>query len=419
MYAVHPMSQNGVNSGAVISFVDMSAQRAAALAREQALVAAENLANVRSAFLANMSHEIRTPLNGVLGFAEIGHRNYQNSEKVREAFVKILTSGKRLLGVINDILDFSKIEAGKLNIEQTEVLLAEVIEHALQLVRDRADAKQIDLRVELAADLPVSCISDPLRMGQILLNILSNAVKFTEEGSVTLKVSRQDEQLVFAVSDSGIGMTAEQQKDLFNPFHQADASSTRRFGGTGLGLAISKRILELMGGEIALQSQPGSGTLVEFRLPFVPVGKVLTAVAPTPVIDRARTRSLVGIAFLVAEDEPVNQAILEENLLEDGARVTVVGNGREAVECIRRNGAAAYDIVLMDIQMPEMDGYEATRQILALAPGLPIIAQTAHAFSEEREKCLAAGMVGHVAKPIDSDALVALVRQFVPAKSQG
>lgn len=177
MYATHPMLQDGVIVGAVTSFVDVSIQRAAALAREQALVAAENLARVRSEFLANMSHEIRTPLNGVLGFALIGYRNVQNVEKARDAFAKIELSGNRLLGVINDILDFSKIEAGKLRIEQTEVVIAEIVEHSLDLLRDRAEAKQLDLQVELAPDLPRTCLSDPLRMGQVLLNVLSNAVK--------------------------------------------------------------------------------------------------------------------------------------------------------------------------------------------------------------------------------------------------
>jgi PAS domain S-box-containing protein len=269
MYATHPMLQNGEITGAVTSFVDVSVQRAAAQARERALIAAENLARLKSEFLANMSHEIRTPLNGVLGFAQIGSRNSENSEKVRDAFAKIQLSGKRLLGVINDILDFSKIEAGKLSIEQTEVVLAEVVEHAIDLVRDRAQAKQIDLRVEFASDLPRTCVSDPLRMGQVLLNILSNAVKFTEVGSVSLSLSRQGDMLVFKVEDTGIGMDAEQLGVLFNPFQQADASASRKFGGTGLGLAISKRILELMSGNIQVDSQPAVGTCIEFCFPYV------------------------------------------------------------------------------------------------------------------------------------------------------
>lgn len=417
MYAIHPMVHAGITTGAVISFVDLSAQSAMAEARERALKAAENLARVRSEFLANMSHEIRTPLNGVLGFADIGYRNYQNAEKVRECFAKIRLSGTRLLGVINDILDFSKIEAGKLHIEQTAVAIAEVVDGAVEIVRDRADAKQLKLQIEIGVDVPQRCISDPLRIGQVLLNVLSNAIKFTEQGGIRLAITLRREQLVFTVSDSGIGMNEAQLADLFNPFQQADASATRRFGGTGLGLAISKRILELMHGEINVQSQSGAGTTVEFSVPYVasasPENGPLVA---SGVATKTVERPLAGLSFLVAEDEVINQSILEENLIEDGARVVMVSNGREAVERVLRDGRDAFDIVLMDIQMPEMDGYEATRRILELAPDLPIIAQTAHAFIEEREKCLAAGMIGHVAKPIEADALLDLVRQLLPER---
>jgi PAS domain S-box-containing protein len=412
MYATHPMLQDGVIVGAVTSFVDVSIQRAAALAREQALVAAENLARVRSEFLANMSHEIRTPLNGVLGFAQIGYRNVQNPEKARDAFAKIQLSGNRLLGVINDILDFSKIEAGKLRIEQTEVVLAEIVEHSLDLLRERAEAKQIDLQVELAPDLPRTCLSDPLRMGQVLLNILSNAVKFTEAGHVRLSLSREDDWLVFKVGDTGIGMDATQLKALFNPFQQADASASRKFGGTGLGLAISKRILELMSGDIKVASQPGAGTRVEFRFPYLKPeeGKTENGGGRRDISPLAK-KSLAGVSILVAEDERINQQVLQEALQESGARVVMVDNGQAAVERVLRDGREAYDIVLMDLQMPEMDGYEAASRILAVFPDLPIIAQTAHAFSEEREKCLAAGMADHIAKPVDIDALARVVWQ--------
>ena len=409
MYATHPMIENGEITGGVTSFVDMSEQRAAALAREQALIAAENLAQVRRDFLANMSHEIRTPLNGVLGFAEIGQRNSQNSEKAHDAFGKVLVSGRRLLGVINDVLDFSKIEAGKLRIEVTDVQLAEVIDHALELVSDRARTKGLDLRVERAPDLPAACVSDPLRIGQILLNLLSNAVKFTEAGSVTLAVQCRDNKLAFRVTDTGIGMDETQLGELFNPFQQADASATRRFGGTGLGLAISKRLIDLMGGDVQVTSQPGAGTTIEFWLPYVPA---LEAPAGKPACAEVAQESLAGISILVVEDDRINQMVLEENLRTDGARVTIAGNGREAVECLVRDGRKAYDVVLMDIQMPEMDGYEAARQMLVLAPDLPIIAQSAHALREERDKSLAAGMVDHVTKPIDPDRLTQLIRHY-------
>jgi PAS domain S-box-containing protein len=411
IYAMHPMRQDGKVIGAVTSFVDVSEQRAAAQAREEALIAAERLAHLRSEFLANMSHEIRTPLNGVLGFAEIGARNYQDNDKALNAFNQILGSGKRLLGVINDILDFSKIEAGKLNIEKIDANLVEIVRQAVELSQPRVEAKHLSLLIKLAPDIPRTFLGDPLRIGQVLLNLLTNAVKFTEAGHITLSAALEGSQLVFKVIDTGIGMDAEQLARLFTPFQQADGSTTRKFGGTGLGLAITKRILELMGGEIQVESQPGAGSTFEFRFPYVEATP--RAVEPAPVTSTTTERPLAGIAILVAEDEPVNQIVLETNLVEDGARVVVVGNGREAVERVSQDGAKAYDIVLMDVQMPEMDGYEATRRILARVPGLPIIGQTAHAMAEEKAKCLDAGMVDHIAKPIDAKALVKMVLQHV------
>jgi PAS domain S-box-containing protein len=409
MYAVHPIFENGEITGAVLSFVDMTEQRAALAAREQAMLAAENLARIRREFLANMSHEIRTPLNGVLGFATIGQRNYQNPEKVLNAFDKIITSGNRLLGVINDVLDFSKIEAGKFTIEETRTHLAEVVSRAVDLVQDRAQAKGVALNVQLATDLPAVCTSDPLRLGQVLLNLLANAVKFTDTGRVSLSASRDGDWLVFRIVDTGIGMSEAQMTELFSPFQQADASATRRFGGTGLGLAISNRILELMGGSIRAESVPGEGSTFEFRVPC----RLPDAGASKQLPSGHEVRPLLplrGISVLLVEDDPVNQAMLEENLFEDGARVTLAANGVEAVARVRDGGEEAFDVVLMDLQLPEMDGFEATRRIHERVPGLPVIAQSAHAFSEERERCLSAGMVAHIAKPIDPDELVQMVR---------
>lgn len=405
MYAVHPILQEGRVTGAVTSFVDMSEQRAAAEARERALLAAENLARVRREFLANMSHELRTPLNGVLGFAEIGLRHYQNAEKVHDAFEKIKSTGQRLLGVINDVLDFSRIEAGKLQVELEQVPLHELIEQTVEIVQEKARAKSLELTVERSPMLPATCISDPLRLGQILLNLLSNAVKFTEQGSVALKVSITEGMLVFVIQDSGIGMSQEQLGLLFNPFQQVDGSSTRRFGGAGLGLVISKHILELLGGEIHVESKPGLGSTFEFHIPYVPAASQPLSIIVPPALP---ARPLSGITILVAEDEPINQIIITENLAEDGADVTLVANGQEAVDKVVREGNR-YDVILMDIQMPLMDGLEASRLILEHRPGQLIIGQTAHAMKEEREKCLAAGMAAHISKPIDADALNRLI----------
>jgi PAS domain S-box-containing protein len=408
--ASRPIVEDNRVVGAVVSVVDTTAQRAAAQAREKALVAAENLARARSEFLANMSHEIRTPMNGVLGFANIGYRNYKDSEKARNAFEKIIASGNQLLGVVNEILDFSKIDAGKLQIEETEMSVAAVLEQSLALVADRARAKGLDLRLEKLGELPDSCVSDPLRIGQVLLNLLTNAVKFTDAGGVTLTAARMGGQLVFRVTDTGIGMNEEQLSFIFNPFQQADGSITRKFGGTGLGLAICKRLVELMKGEIRVESRPGAGSSFEVRLPYVEqAGHGASSARGDSGAEALPDKPLAGISILLAEDDLINQMMLEVNLIEDGARLVMVGDGKAAVDRVISDGPGAYDVVLMDIQMPVMDGYEATRRILELAPELPIIGQTAHAFDEERDKCLAAGMRAHIAKPIDPQALVRLV----------
>ena len=278
---------------------------------------------------------------------------------------------------------------------------------------DRARAKGLVLRLDKASDLPPVCVGDPLHLGQVLLNLLTNAVKFTEAGSVTLSAALQDGQLVFRVSDTGIGMTTEQLGYVFNPFQQADGSITRKFGGTGLGLAICKRLVGLMKGEIRVEGTPGTGSRFEVSLPYVePARSPSRAAAVAETADKP----LAGISILLAEDDEINQMMLEFNLLDDGAHLVTVGDGAAAVERVITDGAEAYDVVLMDLQMPVMDGYEATRRILELAPELPIIGQTAHAFGEDRDKCLAVGMAGHIAKPIDPQALAKLILKVLKAK---
>ena len=420
MYAIHPTTRDGVNDGAVVSFVDISAHRAAAQAREHALAVAEQLARVKSEFLANMSHEIRTPLNGILGFAQIGQRQFASPEQAKNAFDKIFASSKRLLAVVNDVLDFSKIDAGKMSIVQREAILPEIIERAVELVRERAESKRLDIRVERAENLPNSCLSDPLRIEQILLNLLSNAVKFTERGTVHLYAERDGERLVFRIADTGIGIEHTALTQLFNPFQQVDGSLTRRYDGSGLGLAISKRLLELMGGTISVISTPDAGSTFTFRIPYVPFSaQPVPPQSPEETMPPPPVKApLLGLRILVAEDDVISQMVLEHNLAEDGAQVVTVHNGRDALNRVILDGTAAYDLILMDVQMPHMDGYEATRRILEIAPGMPIIGQTAHAFSEERDKCFAAGMVGHLAKPIDPDKLTACVLHILARNGQ-
>ncbi len=371
---------------------------------------AELASRAKGEFLANMSHEIRTPLNGVLGLAQIGYRD-SFGRKAQVTFGHILDTGKLLLGIINDILDFSKIEAGKLKIEAVPLAPGAIVDHAVALMQERARDKGLAVAVDKAAALPARCLGDPLRIEQVLMNLLANAVKFTERGSIVVSARRDGDVLAFTVADTGIGMNAEQVARLFTPFEQADGSTTRRFGGTGLGLAISKRLVELMGGEIRVQSQAARGSQFEMRLPLIeaPLTPGEPAEQPGTSIATPSGPRLAGISILVAEDTEINQLVLDEFLTSEGAQVVMVADGQQAVDRVTREGADTFDIVLMDIQMPVMGGYEATRRIGKLAPRLPIVGQSAHAMAEEREECMAAGMVDHLAKPIDIDELVAVV----------
>jgi PAS domain S-box-containing protein len=395
-------------------------QRTAEL--ETARQEAERLSQIKGEFLANMSHEIRTPLNGVLGLAQIGHRDHGGS--ARQIFSQILDSGRLLLGIINDILDFSKIEAGKLHIEALPVNLAEMLARATAQFHERAEAKGIGLRTQLSPALPALCESDPLRLEQILLNLLSNAIKFTARGEVSVQATERDGRLLLTVADTGIGMSAQQVAELFRPFEQADGSTTRQYGGTGLGLSITKRLVEMLGGEIRTHSEPGQGTRFEVALPlvaasepFTPAYTDHTMAAPDKSDQTEHTHvghRLAGLRVLAAEDNQVNQWVLNELLQIEGVAVTMVDSGAEALAQLEAGGAANFDLVMMDIQMPTMDGYEATRRIKAIAPDLPVIGQTAHAMAEERSKCLAAGMVDLVVKPINLEDLVSTLRRHAP-----
>ena len=379
---------------------------------------AERLARVKSEFLANMSHEIRTPLNAVLGFAQIGLRDSQGRQS-SDTFSRILDSGQVLLRVVNDILDFSKIEAGKMEIERGIVHPGVILDRCADLVQATAHAKGLEFRIEESADLPATCQGDELRLTQVLMNLLSNAIKFTGQGQITLSASRRvvdgAEQLLFRVTDTGIGMSESEQARLFQPFEQADSSTTRQFGGTGLGLAISKRLLGLMEGHIEVTSQPGQGSEFRVSLPLrgaqgLAAQRTRASEIPLPFKSGKRLRDL---AILAADDNEVNRLVLEQLLSREGCRLTLVENGQLALERVQTGGAHAFDVVLMDVQMPVMDGLEATRLIKAQAPDLPVIGLTAHALAEERDKCLAAGMVQHVAKPIVLNELINAIRKHV------
>ena len=383
---------------------DLTLQREIEAVRESALEEAHQLARMKSEFLANMSHEIRTPLGAVMGLARIGMRE-NHGRKAHDTCARILESGEYLLNVINDILDFSKIEAGKLTIDKHPMSLHATIDDAIALVAERALAKGLVLTSRPAPDLPSWVLGDATRIRQILINLLANAVKFTEQGRIDLTVLRDNEEIWFAVRDEGIGMTGEQLDRLFVPFEQADSSTTRKYGGTGLGLAISKNLSSLMGGDIQVVSQFGRGSTFTLHLPLPE-----TAAPPQagPQKSVPAGRRLAGLRVLAAEDVAVNRLILADLLDEEGATYVFAENGVEAVRRIE-TGSDGFDVILMDVQMPKMDGHEATRRIHRSAPTLPVIGLTAHALTEERVKCLEAGMVDHVTKPIDADTLVAAI----------
>ncbi|MBL8210255.1 MAG: response regulator [Bryobacterales bacterium] len=372
------------------------------LADSRARAEAANLA--KSQFLATVSHEIRTPMHAIVGISELLAGTSMDAQQ-RQDFEVIQHAARQLLQLINDLLDFSRIESGRLETESIPFTPLELLRESLALVAPEADRKHLACRLEADPQLPELVSGDGQRIRQVLVNLLANAVKFTLRGSVVLACtvrqrSAESVRLRFEVTDTGIGIATESQATLFEPFVQADASFTRRFGGSGLGLAISHRLVELMGGEIGFHSAPEQGSTFWFEIPLA------TAASPreTPALPQSAPLPWAPARLLLAEDNAINQMVAIRLLRKLGIEAVVAANGREAVELAR---AERFDVILMDCQMPEKDGFAATQEIRAGGPsrGAAIIALTANALRGERDRCLASGMNDYISKPVSLDAL--------------
>jgi PAS domain S-box-containing protein len=380
---------------------------------------AQAAARAKTAFLANMSHEIRTPMNAIIGLTHLMQRDTRDAVG-QERLGKIADAAHHLMGIINDVLDLSKIDAGKLELEALDFDLEEMLARSCSMVAGPAHAKGLALQVD-AQDLPLQVRGDPTRLSQVLVNLLGNAVKFTERGAVTLRGTLLERdakslRLRFEVRDTGIGIEPERVGRLFDAFEQSDSSTTRRFGGTGLGLAVTRQLVELMGGTVGVESTPGVGSLfwvtVRVQPAATPTARSHADDPPQPA-----PHPRLGARVLLAEDNAVNQEVARELLRAAGCEVDVADNGQRAVEMARAGG---YDLILMDVQMPELDGIEASRQIRSMSgmSRIPIIAMTANAFAEDRAACLAAGMNDHVAKPVQAATLYDTLARWLPAAAQ-
>jgi signal transduction histidine kinase len=412
--------------------VKRQAEERIALAHEHAMRVAAEKANIaKNEFLANVSHELRTPMNAIIGMTDLA-LSETLSPLVREYLTTVQSSAHVLLELLNEILDLSKIEAGKFTLQHVPFRLHELVNDVVRIYNFRAADKSLELRCRISEFTPNELLGDPLRLRQILLNLLSNALKFTDQGHVAIELSAgnitpKDVRLQFAISDTGIGISAADQQRIFAPFTQVDPSSTRRYGGTGLGLAIASDLIRAMGGELSVRSELGAGSTFNFNIllqrntegrPIVPTSESTAAKAPAAGKSESqsplRTLSAEKLTILVAEDVVANQMLIRHALGRRGHTIDIANDGREAVE---RASNAKFDVILMDVQMPGIDGFQATAAIRALPDGaqVPIIALTAHAMPGDRERCLAAGMNDYLAKPLDVQQLVEMVEASAAA----
>lgn len=410
-------ANTGKRDGIVVSARDVTARVQLEARLKRAMHHAKNAAKAKAQFLANMSHEIRTPMNGVLGFAELLQRQGLSGEAARYARL-IERSGKSMMVLLNDILDISKIESGKLVTAQEPVPVEQLIQDCVDLHVEQARRKGLSIELRYVGELPGTIVSDGLRLRQILLNLIGNAVKFTEAGGVDVSVMREGEKLAISVEDSGIGIDQARLEVIFDPFVQAEGDTTRRFGGTGLGLSISRQLAQLLGGSLSVDSMPGVGSRFSLRLPIVepevlPPGETCTAETQLAAPPRGRV--------LLAEDHDVNRMLVTAMLEELGQEVALAPDGVAAIDAVfsAQSAGKLFDLVLMDIQMPGCDGYAASRTIRAggITPdALPIVALTANAYPEDIATALDAGMQAHLAKPLVFDDLAAALARWLPVR---